>query len=261
VWSNEEKITIIVNAPFWQKTWFYIWSGISFLAFIIYITYFVSQQKIKKRLRQLEKQAAIDGERNRISRDMHDEIGSGLTHIALLSELIQTQQKTERAIKMDLSNISAAARKLVESMSEIIWALNPQNDSLENLLSYIREQMQQLFEPFQLKLRIDFPDEVPDIKLSNEQRRNLYLVTKEALNNVMKHAQAKNVTLSLDFEMNRLNFEVCDDGLGLAHKTGRQSGNGLKNMRKRMEDIGGTINWISPGKGLKVIYTLNLKVQ
>jgi len=256
VWSKEEKLTIIVNAPFWQKTWFYICAAIVFLAIIIYITFFISQQKIKKRLRQLEKQAAIDAERNRISRDMHDEIGSGLTHIALLSELIQTQQKTERAIKNDLGNISAAARKLVESMSEIIWALNPQNDSLENLLSYIREQMQQHFEPFELILSIDFPDEVPLIKLSNEQRRNLYLVTKEALNNVMKHAGACKVNLSIRLETNQMAFEVCDDGCGLHEKTTRQTGNGLKNMRKRMEDIGGTIEWVNLEKGLKVVYTL-----
>jgi len=258
VWSAEERLTVIVNAPFWQKAWFYIIAGISLLALIIYVTYFVSRQKIRKRLRQLEKQHAIDAERNRISRDMHDEIGSGLTHIALLSELIQTQQKTERAVKADLGNISAAARKLVESMSEIIWALNPQNDSLENLLSYMREQMQQMFEPFKLKLKIDFPDEIPDIKLSNEQRRNLYLVTKEALNNVMKHADANNVKLSLKLENGQLNFEVLDDGTCRSGKTLQPTGNGLKNMRKRIEDIGGAIDWVSTQTGLKVVYTLRI---
>jgi len=256
VWSTEERLTIIVNAPFWKKTWFYIACGISFLAGIIYITYIVSQQKIKKRIRQLEKQHAIDAERNRISRDMHDEIGSGLTHIALLSELIQTQQKTDVAIKTDLGSISVAARKLVESMSEIIWALNPQNDSLENLLSYLREQMQQHFEPFELSLKIVFPDDVPPVKLSNEQRRNLYLVTKEALNNVMKHSRAQIVNLVLEIEMNQLIFRVCDDGVGLPDTVSRPTGNGLKNMRKRMEDIGGTIEWIRQKKGVKVVYTL-----
>jgi signal transduction histidine kinase/ligand-binding sensor domain-containing protein len=258
VWSKEEKLTIIVNAPFWQKTWFYICTTLVFLAIIIYITFFISQQKIKKRLRQLEKQAAIDAERNRISRDMHDEIGSGLTHIALLSELIQTQQKTERAIKNDLGNISAAARKLVESMSEIIWALNPQNDSLENLLSYIREQMQQFFEPFEIALTVDFPDEVPLIKLSNEQRRNLYLVTKEALNNVMKHANASKVKLSMRVDKGIIAFEVTDNGNGMQCSTDRKAGNGLKNMRKRMEDIGGAIEWVDQEKGVKVVYTLDV---
>ncbi|MFI5139023.1 MAG: two-component regulator propeller domain-containing protein, partial [Sphingobacteriales bacterium] len=259
VWSGEEKLTIIVNAPFWQKPWFYVCAAALFLLLIVYITFFISRQKINKRLRQLEKQTAIDAERNRISRDMHDEIGSGLTHIALLSELIQTQQKTDQAIKNDLGNISVAARKLVAGMSEIIWALNPQNDMLENLLSYIREQMQQHFEPFMLLLSIDFPDIVPPVKLSNEQRRNLYLVTKEALTNVMKHSGAKNVKLSLKIEMDCLNFEVMDDGLGFPDNISHPMGNGLKNMRKRMEDIGGTIAWIKHRKGVSVIYRFNFK--
>ena len=258
IWSDEETLNLVVHAPFWQKTWFYIFSGIIFLIAIIYITWFVSHQKIIRRLRQLEKQHAIDAERNRISRDMHDEIGSGLTHIALLSELIQTQKKTESAIKSDLGNISIAARKLVESMSEIIWALNPQNDSLENLLSYIREQMQQHFEPFDLVLTIDFPDEVRPVKLTNEQRRNLYLVTKEALNNVMKHARANKVQLIFWSELGSLNFEVNDDGAGMPEKLTRVAGNGLKNMRKRMEDIGGSIEWLNLKKGLKVVYSFNI---
>jgi signal transduction histidine kinase/ligand-binding sensor domain-containing protein len=258
IWSSEEKLNLVVNAPFWQQTWFYILSAMLFLVIIIYITWFVSHQKILKRLRQLEKQHAIDAERNRISRDMHDEIGSGLTHIALLSELIQTQKKTDNAIKSDLGNISIAARKLVESMSEIIWALNPQNDSLENLLSYMREQMQQHFEPFELKLTINFPDEVGPVKLTNEQRRNLYLVTKEALNNVMKHSGAKKVQLTFSPEPEGLNFEVHDDGTGMPEKLTRATGNGLKNMRKRMEDIGGRIEWVNLNKGLKVVYSLVL---
>jgi signal transduction histidine kinase len=157
-----------------------------------------------------------------------------------------------------LGNISIAARKLVESMSEIIWALNPQNDSLENLLSYMREQMQQHFEPFELKLTINFPDEVSPVKLTNEQRRNLYLVTKEALNNVMKHSGAKKVQLTFSLEPERLNFEVCDDGTGMPEKLTRATGNGLKNMRKRMEDIGGTIEWINLNNGLKVVYSLSV---
>jgi signal transduction histidine kinase/ligand-binding sensor domain-containing protein len=258
VWSKEERLNLLVNAPFWQKAWFYILSAIMFLGVIIYITWFVSQQKIIKRLRQLEKQHAVDAERNRISRDMHDEIGSGLTHIALLSELIQTQKKTESAIKSDLGNISIAARKLVESMSEIIWALNPQNDSLENLLSYMREQMQQHFEPFEIKLIINFPDDVSPVKLTNEQRRNLYLVTKEALNNVMKHSGARIVSLTFVNQSESLGFEVQDDGRGMTEKMTSKTGNGLKNMQKRMEDIGGTIRWVNIDKGLKVVYSLSI---
>jgi ligand-binding sensor domain-containing protein/signal transduction histidine kinase len=257
VWSKMQYINVHIKAPFWQQAWFYLMAVMCALGIIIYFTWLLSQIKIKRRLRLLEKQHAIDAERNRIGRDMHDEIGSGLTHIALLSELIQTQHKTEMAIKADVGNISAAARKLVTNMSEIIWALNPHNDTLENLLAYTREQMQQYFEPFNMVLEVNFPDTVPDLPLTNEQRRNLYLVTKEALNNAMKHARASGINLSFETHNGNLQFAVTDNGCGLAEAGSRLNCNGLKNMRKRMEDIGGSIAWQNNKTGgLTVLYTI-----
>lgn len=258
VWSDIEKYDITIEAPFWQRPWFYATALFLAMGLVIYITYSLSQVKIKKKLRELEKQNAVTAERNRISRDMHDEIGSGLTHIALLSELIQTQNKTDEAIKQDVGSISTAARKLIENMSEIIWAFDPYNDQLENLLSYTREQMKLYFEPFDITLTIEFPDAVPAVKLTNEQRRNLYLVTKEALNNAMKHAHATNVMVCFSMADDLLQFKVSDNGSGLKEDKGRTNGNGLKNMRKRMEDIGGSIEWINEKKGLAVEYSLCL---
>jgi signal transduction histidine kinase/ligand-binding sensor domain-containing protein len=260
IWSNEERLTIVIKTPFWQTISFYIISCIIFLGAIIYCTYLFSQQKIKKQLRGFEKQQAINAERNRISRDMHDEIGSGLTHIALLSELVGTQHKTNQAIKNDVGSIAISARQLVTSMSEIIWALNPQNDDVADLLSYTREQMQHTFLPFGITLVIDFPEQLPQLKLSNEQRRNLYLVTKEALNNVLKHSGATNVRLSAGFSGDELKMSVCDNGKGLADTPIKTNGNGLKNMRKRMEDVGGSIDWINSKPGLCVNFALKAKV-
>nr|WP_294949677.1 sensor histidine kinase [uncultured Mucilaginibacter sp.] len=258
VWSDVEAVSININAPFWQQTWFYVTCGFLVIGGITYLTWLLSQLKIKRRLRLLERRHAIDAERNRISRDMHDEIGSGLTHIALLSELIQTQYKTDAAVKNDVGNISASARKLITNMSEIIWALNPQNDSLENLLAYTREQMQQYFEPFDMVLQIDFADTVPHIPLTNEQRRNLYLVTKEALNNTMKHARASLVKLSFEISGTLMVFTICDNGCGLPYGCQKPNSNGLKNMQKRMEDIGGQLQITNSLNGLSVCYTLCL---
>src|SRR5690606_25920909 len=148
----------------------------------------------------------------------HDEIGSGITHIALLSELIQTQHKEEIDFKKDINIIATSARKLVQTMSEIIWALNPQNETLENLLAYIREQSQQQFESMHIQLHIDIPDMVPDIKLTNAQRRNLYLVTRESLNNALKHSEASNIQLKFEDINNIYCFSVTDDGKGLNEK-------------------------------------------
>lgn len=259
VWSAEQQLAIIITAPFWQTAWFYAAEAVLGLAAIIYITWLLTRRKVRKRLRELEKQQAINSERDRISRDMHDEIGSGLTHIALLSELIETQHEGAAAIRHDIGSVAVAARKLVENMGEIIWALNPQNDSAGNLLAYTREQMQYYYGGFNFRLSINFPEPLPEIKLSNEQRRNLYLVTKEGLNNVLKHAGATRAALSAVFMDNILRFEIKDNGIGLNGAAGKSGGNGCKNMQKRMEAIGGQIEWISGSEGLTLRYWLAIQ--
>ena len=198
----------------------------------------------------------IAKERSRISSDMHDEIGSGITHIALLSELIQSQQKDVPGLKKDINVIATSARKLVQTMSEIIWAMNPQNDTLENLLAYIREQAQQYFELLEMKFEIYFPDIVPDIKLSNEQRRNLYLVTIEALNNAMKHSGATTIQLKLEIKKKTCCFSVTDNGNGMKEKINKPGSNGLRNMNKRMADIEGSVEWLPLKRGTSVRYCL-----
>lgn len=189
---------------------------------------------------QLEEHEVLEKERDRIARDMHDDIGSGLTHIALLSELMQIQKVTDDGIRQDLNNISFSARKLVENMSEIIWALSPQNDTLENLLAYLREQTLSCFEPFDINYSVQFPDRVPAIKLSNVQRRNLFLVAKEALNNALKHSGGGSINLKMEFKDNVINFYIHDNGKGMDVLKTKQASNGVKNMQKRMEEIGGT---------------------
>ena len=126
--------------------------------------------KVKDRIHQLEKDRAIDAERLRISKDMHDEIGSGLTHIALLTELISTQQKTVTQIKSEVGTISSTAQKLVQSMGEIIWVTHPHNDTIENLLAYLRKSF---FDPSSKRS----PDERSDIR--GQPRRMLELTAFE----------------------------------------------------------------------------------
>jgi signal transduction histidine kinase len=135
VWSDGERVSVVIEKPFWQQEWFYFIAILLFAILIFMATYSYVQQGVKQKLRRLEKQAAIEKERNRISKDMHDEIGNGLTHIALLSELILAQHNPPADIKREITAISMSSGKLVQTMSEIIWALNPQNDTLENLLA------------------------------------------------------------------------------------------------------------------------------
>lgn len=258
-WSEEKKILIHIQAPFWKKPLFILLVAIILLSIIVYITSYLSKEKAKRKMIALEKQIAVDAERFRISADMHDEIGSNITHIALVSELARSQEKSANELKNEMKLISSTARNLVQSMSEIIWTLNPQNDTLDNLTAYMREQFRAYFEPFSIPFEIYFPDEIPDIKLNNEQRRNLFLVAKELLHNALKHAKASNISISLRITSKQLIFRVVDDGIGMRKTKVKASSNGIRNLKKRMKDIGGNIEWIQLGPGTCATFTLPYK--
>jgi signal transduction histidine kinase len=255
-WSDEKTLQIFIHPPFWQRTWFLSLLVLALMLVIVSATYSLTQQKAKRKLQVLEKQIAVNAERNRISADMHDEIGSGITQIALLSELIQSQHKETPELKKDIHVIATSARKLVQTMSEIIWALNPQNDTLENLLAYLREQSQQYFELLDVQFDIDFPEVIPDVKLTNAERRNLYLVAREALNNAMKHSGASIIQLKMELLEEAFCFTVTDDGSGIPAAKIRPGSNGMGNMKKRMMDINGSFKWNGEGKGTLVTFCL-----
>lgn len=207
---------------------------------------------------QLEQHEALEKERHRIARDMHDDIGSGLTHIALTTELMQLKQELNGAVKEDISNIATSAGRLVESMSEIIWALNSHNDTLENLVAYLREQTSKFLEPFNATYNIQFPETVPQVKLTSEQKRNIYLVIKEALNNILKHAKADTITMKMDLKDNTLIFRIQDNGKGFDATKNRIAANGLRNMQRRIVDIGGTYDLTTGNKGTLVQFSVPL---
>ncbi|GAA4320000.1 ligand-binding sensor domain-containing protein [Flaviaesturariibacter amylovorans] len=256
--SPFKELAFVIAAPFWKRPWFYGLASLLLLGSVVLATRAVSQRNLRRRLALVEQQRALEAERNRISRDMHDEIGAGLTHIALLSELLQAQQKPEPDMRRDVATISSAARRLVRNMGEIIWTLHPQNDSLENLLAYMREQVQEYFEPFDIDLSIRFPNPVPVIRLSNEERRNLFLVVKEALHNALKHSGATRISLEASIAGSELRFVVSDNGKGLREKV-RTGANGLRNMEKRMLDIGGAFALQTGAAGTRLSFVLALK--
>jgi signal transduction histidine kinase len=258
IWSDQQSVIIIIKAPFWKRWWFYLIILITALILVVLVTRAIAQKNLRKRLQQLEKQRAVESERDRISKDMHDEIGSGLTHIALMSELIQKGERDGEELKRNVGTISLSARKLVQSMSEIIWALNPQNDTLDGLLAYTREQAQGYFEPFDIEFGIYFPDEVPHVKLSNAQKRNLFLVIKEALHNALKHAGATQIILLMAMDKECMWFTVKDNGRGLSDKI-RAGANGLRNMEKRMVDIKGSCEIKTGSSGTVTTFLLPLK--
>jgi signal transduction histidine kinase/ligand-binding sensor domain-containing protein len=236
--------------PFWKTTWFITLVCLVLISIFGIAVRYISQRNLKEKLLKLEKEQAVDKERNRISRDMHDDLGSGLTKIAILSEVVKKQLNDPEKAKQQLENISESSRELVDSLQDIIWVLNPKNDTLESLAAYIREYALKFFESFRIETHFIYPEKFPLIKLSEETRRNIFLTIKESFNNIGKHAWCDTVTLNIRITANNIEIIIKDDGKGFDVNHTREFGNGLMNMRNRIEQIGGTYEIQSePGNG------------
>ncbi len=183
-------------------------------------------------------------ERLRIAEDLHDDFGSGLSKISLLSEVAK-----KKALTSELDKIAATAKELLLKMSEIVWALNHHNDTLPSLAAYIRRYAVGFFEDSDISCHFNIPD-LPDAPLSGETRRNVFLVVKESLHNVFKHAGASKVEIDFSLKNNDLEINIRDNGRGFDEAALAKAGNGLKNMEKRMRTAGGSFDIEStPGKG------------
>ncbi len=206
------------------------------------IQYIDQQKSITQQIIETQEQ-----ERKRISREMHDDIGAGLTQIVLISESIR--KKVGNANEKEISDIAATSRKLVNNMSEIIWSMNPENKTLGQLLSYLREELNKQLEYAGLNFALDLQEPEREVIMSNVQLRNIVLVTKEIINNSIKHSNAKNIEIRMMKKENRLIGHIVDDGCGFDLQQ-KSAGNGLKNIRQRIEELGGELFIQSkPGQG------------
>jgi two-component system, NarL family, sensor histidine kinase UhpB len=190
--------------------------------------------------KELDKRNAILEERRRISSDMHDDLGSSLSTIALLSQVMrQNARGTDRPSEAE--KISVAAQQSLEKMSEIVWSLNPRNDKLENLVAYIRKYTMEYLDDSPVKCSVTMSGAVPDVEITGEQRRNVFLTVKEALHNIVKHSQATCAELAFEFQDHTLQLSIHDDGKGIDTATQSMFGNGIINMQRRMKEAGGVL--------------------
>lgn len=172
-------------------------------------------------------------ERNRISADMHDDLGAGVTAIRLYSEL--AKKRIGKEVVPEIEKISSSANDLLNNMNAIIWTMSSSNDSLQNMIAYIRSYALEYFENTGIDCRIQIEENIPNIAVSGELRRNIYLVVKEALSNILKHSKATGVSIILKREKKGISLYIHDDGIGIDLDNLREFGNGLKNMKKRMQ--------------------------
>jgi signal transduction histidine kinase/ligand-binding sensor domain-containing protein len=244
------SLPVTIQTPWWQSWWFRLLLGISLVGLVLLFIRNYINHKLEKRRTELEKQQAVENERNRISRDMHDDLGSGLTKIAILSEVVKKQLSEPEKAKEQLEKIAVTSRELVDNLQDIIWVLNPKNDTLESLSSYIREYGLKYFELLSVVIEFNYPEHFSNILLSEEQRRNIFLTLKESFNNITKHAWCNKVTVTIEETTNEILLSIKDDGKGFDVNGVRLFANGLKNMQNRIEQVGGSYRISSqPGKG------------
>lgn len=253
-------ITISVLNPWWLK-WYLIVAELIFLALIIFVAFrMLVNRKLKEKQRELEKIKAIQAERERISRDMHDDIGSGLSKISIMSQLIHNELPADIR-EVQIKKIADTAGELVDSMSNIVWTLNPVHDSLESLLSYIRQYISEIFEHTNTIYQVDYQEKYLNIELPPHIRKSVFLVIKEAANNTLKYASAKEFGIIFNQADGVNYFRVWDNGIGFNMADTRILGNGLTNMKKRIEEIGGRIDIKSqPGNGTSIILSFPLAI-
>ncbi|HET9429661.1 MAG TPA: 7TM diverse intracellular signaling domain-containing protein, partial [Chitinophagaceae bacterium] len=196
--------------------------------------------KMENQMKEYEKELAVykaqQEERQRISADMHDELGAGMTAIRLMSEIARNKMKATTPIEIE--KISQSADDVLNKMNAIIWSMNSGNDSLDNLVSYIRSYALEYFDGTNIDCRIVTPDSIEPLEITGDKRRNIFLSVKETLNNALKHSEAS--LIKIDISINHsLQIVIADNGVGIDLQNLRQFGNGLKNIARRMESIGG----------------------
>jgi ligand-binding sensor domain-containing protein/signal transduction histidine kinase len=249
VWSETGSVVEVAAQPqFWQTWWFRTAMALGLVGIIVAVALYLSTQKLRRELQLHKHQEALEKERSRIARDLHDQLGANLTQVALLGEMAEADKDSPAEVATHAQQISQTARETTRAFDEIVWAANPANDTLEGLVNYACKYAQEYLTLAGLRYRAEVPAQLPAFTIPPEVRHNVFLAFKEAVNNVVKHAQASEVWIRLRLQPDCFTLSVEDNGRGPAGTNAQaaQARNGLRNMRKRMEDIHGGFS-IGPG--------------
>ena len=266
VWNESgAALGFAVLPHFWETWWFDAGTAIAGALLVGGGVWSVARRRAQRKLQLLERQQAVEQERARIARDIHDDLGASLTRITMLSHTVSTEFQGDARGAAAAGEVHRTARELTRALDEIVWAVDPRHDSLDSLANYLGGYAQDFLSAAGIACRLDLPMRLPDWTMTAEVRHKLFLAFKEALHNVVKHARAREVAVSLEFRGRGFVVKVADDGRGFGPppdagstmaatpaKSGA-AGHGLANMRNRLAEIGGHCEWESrPGLGTQV---------
>ena len=251
------RVVVVVPPRFWETAWFYLSAGAVVLLVAAGCGWLAARRRMQGRIQTLKVRHARDGERTRIARDLHDDLGASLTEISMLAALA-AEDAAHSELRPQLDQLSVKAKHVVGNLDEIVWAVNPREDTLRSLVDYLAAFAHEFLEIARIPLRLDVAREIPAHPLTPTQRHGLFLVTREALNNIVKHARATVVTLRIAVRDERLEIHITDDGRGFepAEVIG---GDGLGNLKQRMQQAGGECRIASArGHGCSVFLSFPL---
>jgi signal transduction histidine kinase len=248
----EASLKVNVPLPFWKMVWFWVTVAAVGVAISVASGRYIAWHRMQREMILLQHQRSLEQERVRIAQNIHDDLGARVTQISLLSGMAQGNPGLPEKARADFDSISRMARDLVTALYDTVWAVNPENDNLDALGNYLCQMVNQLCSQAQLRCRVHVEELPRDVQLSSQTRHNITMAVKEAMHNVIKHARASEVTLHAAYFGNLLTVSLQDNGCGF-QVAGNLPGNGLTNMKRRLQEIGGTCTIESqPGHGTTV---------
>lgn len=271
--GNEATFQFVIPTPLWRTQWALACYTVVALGFAGGIARLVSARRFRRRLAALAAQQAMERERMRIARDMHDEIGSKLTKISFMSERAKRELEGQDPVARKLDSIAGTSRELLQTLDEIVWAVNPHNDTLEHLAAYLGQYATEYLQNTAVECELRIPRGLPHHPLSAEARHNLFLAFEESLNNALKHGRPTRVRVDMRIAPAQFEIAIEDNGCGFdsagfaSVPSGNgvapvENGNGLRNMRHRLEMLGGHCNIQScAGNGTTVTLTVPLTTE
>jgi signal transduction histidine kinase len=245
-------LTFKIPVPFWERPVFWILVGLLSTGCVFGITKFVGKQKTRRKLAEIERRHLLEKERARIARDIHDELGASLAAIALMSSRTRKELPANSAAAPQLEEISRRATQTARQLAEIVWAVNPARDSLENLVDFACQFAQEHMELSDIRFRTEIPEELPELSLPSSTRHEAFLAIKELVHNAVRHGGPTLVVLRIQFSPGWMTLEIEDDGCGF-EITGDKLFGGLINVAERMKRVGGEFSPHScPGEGSRM---------
>lgn len=246
--------------PFWDTWWFRSLAVAGLFFWVVGSVRVIEKRKYQRQLQRAEQERTLERERARIAQDLHDDLGSSLTRLTLLSGLVKADKDNPEQVEVHATKLSQAADQTVRALEEIVWAVRPGSDTLQSLMDYIAHFANELFDGNSARCRLDLPDDLPGWPLPPDMRHNIFLIAKEALTNALKHSGAAEVQVRARILGRTLEISVSDDGKGFDPASLAEGWrNGMGNMRRRTAAMDAKLDVQSePGKGTTVQFSVLL---